>query len=110
VLPAEVCDTWRDWRLWTDAQQDQVRTLILDEFDALQNFFFWTWKSVGSLGPARRLLLVVLTSFLNLLRPQDWREQRPRLRLCRRVALPGKPPRGIDVSVIQPRADLYAPL
>lgn len=44
VLPEAVCSQWRDWRRWTDEQKDQVRNLILDEFDALQNFFFWTWK------------------------------------------------------------------
>lgn len=44
TLPEEVCSLWRDWRTWTDDQKSQVKTLVLDEMDALGNFMFWTWK------------------------------------------------------------------
>ncbi|KAL5490260.1 hypothetical protein ACEPAI_5093 [Sanghuangporus weigelae] len=38
------CDTVLDWQNWDDNTKQQYRELALSSMDALQNWFFWTWK------------------------------------------------------------------
>lgn len=64
VLSDDICNQWRDWRVWTDEQKQEVKTLVLDEMDALQSFFFWTWRCARCLNlltasPAQLLTLIL---------------------------------------------------
>ena len=45
------CDYWNDWTQWDQATKDNMLTLVSASMDALQNFFFWTWKIGNSTGP-----------------------------------------------------------
>ncbi|KAK7449688.1 hypothetical protein VKT23_013161 [Stygiomarasmius scandens] len=38
------CDPWTDWQNYDQATKDGMKTLALASMDALQNYFFWTWK------------------------------------------------------------------
>jgi len=38
------CDTWNDWKSYTPATVDGLKKVVLASMDALQNYFFWTWK------------------------------------------------------------------
>ncbi|KAL5483050.1 hypothetical protein ACEPAI_8279 [Sanghuangporus weigelae] len=38
------CSAWEDASRWDDATKEGLRTFALASFDALQNWFFWTWK------------------------------------------------------------------
>ncbi|KAL5512513.1 hypothetical protein ACEPAG_3166 [Sanghuangporus baumii] len=38
------CSVWEDASRWDDATREGLRTFALASFDALQNWFFWTWK------------------------------------------------------------------
>jgi len=45
------CDYWNDWTQWNQTTKDDMLTLVSASMDALQNFFFWTWKIGNSTGP-----------------------------------------------------------
>ncbi|KAG8832589.1 hypothetical protein FRC17_001049 [Serendipita sp. 399] len=38
------CEPWNDWASWDDTIKESLRQLSLASMDALQNWFFWTWK------------------------------------------------------------------
>ena len=41
------CDPWLDYQNWNDTTKENYKQLALSSMDALQNWFFWTWK-IGS--------------------------------------------------------------
>lgn len=45
------CDLWNDHRLWNQTIKNDMEHFILSTMDALQNYFFWTWKIGNSTGP-----------------------------------------------------------
>ncbi|KAJ3762991.1 glycoside hydrolase family 5 protein [Lentinula raphanica] len=38
------CDSWTDWQAYDQSTKDAIKQFALASMDALQNFFFWTWK------------------------------------------------------------------
>ncbi|KAG8874497.1 hypothetical protein FRB97_005864 [Tulasnella sp. 331] len=38
------CDSWNDWQSWNDTLKADFQQIALASMDALQNWFFWTWK------------------------------------------------------------------
>jgi aryl-phospho-beta-D-glucosidase BglC (GH1 family) len=42
------CDEWDEWESWDDSTKKNLREFALSSMDALQNWFFWTWK----IGPS----------------------------------------------------------
>ncbi|KAL4065459.1 glycoside hydrolase family 5 protein [Scleroderma citrinum] len=38
------CTSWTDWRNWDDTMKQGIMNFALASMDALQNWFFWTWK------------------------------------------------------------------
>lgn len=38
------CDVWNDYTQWDQATRDSMKAWTMSSMDALQNFFFWTWK------------------------------------------------------------------
>ncbi|KAI0687137.1 glycoside hydrolase family 5 protein [Cytidiella melzeri] len=38
------CDSWTDYQSWTPAMKQDIQNFALASMDALQNWFFWTWK------------------------------------------------------------------
>ncbi|KAG8832008.1 hypothetical protein FRC17_002227 [Serendipita sp. 399] len=42
------CDPWNNWENWDQATKDGLKRFALSTMDALQNWFFWTWK----IGPS----------------------------------------------------------
>lgn len=38
------CTTWTNWRAWDQATKNDIKTFAMASMDALQNWFFWTWK------------------------------------------------------------------
>ncbi|KAG8916640.1 hypothetical protein FRC01_002945 [Tulasnella sp. 417] len=42
------CTEWNDYASWTQDRKDSFRQLAMNSFDALQHWFFWTWK----IGPS----------------------------------------------------------
>ncbi|TIB03003.1 hypothetical protein E3P94_00856 [Wallemia ichthyophaga] len=38
------CDEFNNWQGWDDQFKSQIKTFGLSSMDALQNFFFWTWR------------------------------------------------------------------
>ncbi|KAG8838001.1 hypothetical protein FRC18_006834 [Serendipita sp. 400] len=38
------CDTWNDHTTWDQSTKDSLRQMSLSTMDALQNWFFWTWR------------------------------------------------------------------
>ena len=42
------CTPWTDWQSWDQEMKTSIMTFALASMDALQNWFFWTWK----IGPS----------------------------------------------------------
>lgn len=42
------CTPWTDWQSWDQTMKDSIKSFALASMDALQNWFFWTWK----IGPS----------------------------------------------------------
>ncbi|EGN96212.1 glycoside hydrolase family 5 protein [Serpula lacrymans var. lacrymans S7.3] len=38
------CDPWTDWQAWNSTMKEDIMQFALASMDALQNWFFWTWK------------------------------------------------------------------
>lgn len=38
------CNQWTDWQSWSSTMKKEVQQFALASMDALQNWFFWTWK------------------------------------------------------------------
>lgn len=38
------CDQWNDWQSWDSSTKTALKNFALTSMDALQNYFFWTWK------------------------------------------------------------------
>ncbi|TCD63289.1 hypothetical protein EIP91_005701 [Steccherinum ochraceum] len=38
------CDPWTDYATWSDSMKADIQSFALSSMDALQNYFFWTWK------------------------------------------------------------------
>jgi hypothetical protein len=53
------CSVWQDATTWDPAQKAGVQAFISASMDALQNWFFWTWKVRISVESS--LLFFVLT-------------------------------------------------
>lgn len=45
---AEGCDPWNNWETWDQTTKNDLLHFGLATMDALQNWFFWTWK----IGPS----------------------------------------------------------
>ncbi|TFK27597.1 glycoside hydrolase [Coprinopsis marcescibilis] len=45
-IPANItgCDGWDDWSTWDSSIISGLKQVTLASMDALQNFFYWTWK------------------------------------------------------------------
>ncbi|CAE6534614.1 unnamed protein product [Rhizoctonia solani] len=43
------CEPWLDSREWTPAVKENLKQLALSSMDAMQNYFFWTWRIGASL-------------------------------------------------------------
>lgn len=42
------CTQWDNWESWDQTTKDDLKTFALATMDALQNWFFWTWKIAPS--------------------------------------------------------------
>ena len=49
------CDYWNDYTQWNQSTIDDLLHLTKASMDALQNFFFWTWKIGDSTGPITKV-------------------------------------------------------
>lgn len=38
------CEPWTDYQSWNDSMKADIQQFALASMDALQNWFFWTWK------------------------------------------------------------------
>jgi aryl-phospho-beta-D-glucosidase BglC (GH1 family) len=38
------CTPWTDWQSWNSTMKSDIEQFALASMDALQNWFFWTWK------------------------------------------------------------------
>jgi glucan 1,3-beta-glucosidase len=38
------CTFWNDWESWDDDMKSGIKQFVLTSMDALQNYFYWTWK------------------------------------------------------------------
>jgi len=38
------CDVWTDWQAYDQSTKDAIKQYSMASMDALQNWFFWTWK------------------------------------------------------------------
>ncbi|EEB98010.1 hypothetical protein MPER_02562 [Moniliophthora perniciosa FA553] len=38
------CERWTDWSNFDEQTKDGIKSFAMASFDALQNYFFWTWK------------------------------------------------------------------
>jgi aryl-phospho-beta-D-glucosidase BglC (GH1 family) len=38
------CTEWNDWTKWDQNRKNDLKNFALSSMDALQNWFFWTWK------------------------------------------------------------------
>jgi len=38
------CETWTDWQAYSSQTKNQIKVFAEASMDALQNWFFWTWK------------------------------------------------------------------
>ncbi|KAL6305370.1 glycoside hydrolase superfamily [Sparassis latifolia] len=38
------CTPWTDWQNWDEPMKESIKQWALESMDALQNYFFWTWK------------------------------------------------------------------
>ena len=38
------CPYYDDWKRYNDTMKEGIQNFALASFDALQNWFFWTWK------------------------------------------------------------------
>lgn len=38
------CAIWDDWAAWDQGWKEELRQVTLATMDALQNYFYWTWK------------------------------------------------------------------
>ncbi|KAF9256137.1 glycoside hydrolase [Marasmius fiardii PR-910] len=47
------CDQWTDWENYSDETKGELKTFVLNSMDALQNYFFWTWKIGPSLAAGK---------------------------------------------------------
>jgi len=45
------CTYWNDYTQWNQSTIDDLLVYTKSSMDALQNFFFWTWKIGNSTGP-----------------------------------------------------------
>lgn len=43
------CKQWTDWQNYSPAVKAELKEFVLGSLDALQNFFFWTWRIGESL-------------------------------------------------------------
>lgn len=45
TLPGSLgCDYWEEWMKWNDTLKADINNYCQANMDALQNWFFWTWK------------------------------------------------------------------
>ncbi|KAK4689279.1 glucan 1,3-beta-glucosidase, partial [Tremellales sp. Uapishka_1] len=49
------CADWNDYRTWNASQKQNVMDFTIASMDALQNYFFWTWKIGPSTGDLERV-------------------------------------------------------
>ncbi|KAI0054166.1 glycoside hydrolase family 5 protein [Auriscalpium vulgare] len=38
------CDSWINWQSWDATMKNNIQSFALSSMDALQHWFFWTWK------------------------------------------------------------------
>jgi aryl-phospho-beta-D-glucosidase BglC (GH1 family) len=44
TTPVGSCKEWNDYTTWTDQRKADYKQFMMSSQDALQNWFFWTWK------------------------------------------------------------------
>ena len=69
------CQEILDWPNWSDATKASYLQIALSSFDALQNFFFWTWK-IGNSTEFGRVMTPHWSYQLGL--QQGWLPRDPR--------------------------------
>ncbi|KAK7053265.1 hypothetical protein VNI00_003891 [Paramarasmius palmivorus] len=47
------CTTWTDWTQFTATTKAEMKQFAMSSFDALQNYFFWTWKIGDSINSGK---------------------------------------------------------
>ena len=69
------CTQWTDWQNWDQQMKNDVKTFAMASMDALQNWFFWTWK-IGNSTRSGKVETPAWSYQLGL--EQGWMPQDPR--------------------------------
>ncbi|KAF8894486.1 glycoside hydrolase family 5 protein [Infundibulicybe gibba] len=69
------CDQWTDWQNYNDEMKNSIKNFALSSMDALQNWFFWTWK-IGNSTASGKVESPAWSYQLGL--QQGWMPQDPR--------------------------------
>ncbi|KAF7984996.1 hypothetical protein HWV62_9974 [Athelia sp. TMB] len=73
--PVGSCEPWTNWTSWDSTMKSATKTFALASMDALQNYFFWTWK----IGNSSATGLVEAPAWSYLLGLQEgWMPEDPR--------------------------------
>ncbi|KAG8844941.1 hypothetical protein FRB96_002776 [Tulasnella sp. 330] len=70
------CTDWNDWASWNDTRKSDLKQYALASMDALQNWFFWTWK-IGNSSSSGTVEAPMWSYSLGL--EQGWLPTDPRL-------------------------------
>ncbi|KAI0322258.1 glycoside hydrolase [Amylostereum chailletii] len=70
------CSPWIKWQAWDDDFKQSMKTFALSSMDALQNWFFWTWK-VGNSSTSNSVEAPAWSYQLGL--QQGWMPTDPRV-------------------------------
>ncbi|EMD38346.1 glycoside hydrolase family 5 protein [Gelatoporia subvermispora B] len=84
------CEPWTDWTSWNQSMKADIQQFALASMDALQNWFFWTWK-IGNSSVSGRVEAPAWSYQLGL--QQGWMPTDPRqaVGICESTA-PFNPP------------------
>ena len=69
------CTQWTDYQNWDQSMKDDIKTFAMASMDALQNWFFWTWK-IGNSTRSGKVETPAWSYQLGL--EQGWMPQDPR--------------------------------
>ncbi|CAG7853930.1 Probable glucan 1,3-beta-glucosidase D; AltName: Full=Exo-1,3-beta-glucanase D [Serendipita indica DSM 11827] len=81
------CDEWINYETWTQPTKDAFREFALSSMDALQNWFFWTWR-IGESSATNKVMAPFWSYKLGLQEgwmPTDPRQSRGQ---CAKVGVP----------------------
>lgn len=84
------CDVWNDYQSWNDTTREGIRQFNLASMDALQNWFFWTWR-IGNSSVSGRVESPFWSYELGL--AEGWITPDPRTAVgtCLKQGLPNNP-------------------